>query len=290
MVAATHAPGVAAPENTFKPYNLNMVSLTNGQLSDGPVQSHRLADVVADRIRELILLGDLKDQERLPPLDTLLEQFGVSAPTMREGLRILEAEGLITVQRGSIGGAVVHLPTPKTAAYTLALVLRSQGTNKGDVAEALALLEPMCAMLCAHRPNRRTKIVRELRKVNAEGRALVEGDQLAFNECMTHFHTTLVHRCGNDTLKLLAGALGSICMADVRTWAKSSSAHGHYPTSVERLAAVEVHEHITDLIEAGKELEVAVEMTAHSRVTLKPLYGGSDPAQRVEIQSARVNR
>ena len=266
-----------------------MVSLTNGQLSVGPVQSHRLADVVADRIRELILLGDLKDDERLPPLDSLLEQFGVSAPTMREGLRILEAEGLITVQRGSIGGAVVHRPTPKTAAYTLALVLRGQGTNKGDVAEALALLEPMCAMLCAHRSNRKT-IVRELRKVNAAGRALIDGEEFAFNECMTHFHTTLVHKCGNDTLKLLAGALGSICLPDVRTWAKSSSAHGHYPTGEQRLSAVEVHERITDLIDAGKELEVAVEMTAHARVTLKPLYGGSDPAQRVEIQSARVNR
>jgi GntR family transcriptional regulator, transcriptional repressor for pyruvate dehydrogenase complex len=259
-------------------------------LSDGPVQSHRLADVVADRIRELILVGDVKDEERLPPLDSLVEQFGVSAPTMREALRILEAEGLITVQRGSIGGAVVRRPTPQTAAYTLALVLRSQGTQKGDVAEALLLLEPLCAMLSARRPNRKSKVVKELRKANARARALLEGGDVEFNESMTDFHTQLIDRCGNDTLKLLAGALGSICTPDVRNWATSSAAHGHYPAAGERLDALAEHEHITDLIEAGDEGEVVVAMTAHYRVIQKYLYSGAEPKEPVDSQAVRRSR
>ena len=273
----------------MKPYNVDMVLTAAAPLSDGPVQSHRLADVVADRIRQLILVGDIKDEERLPPLDTLIAQFGVSAPTMREALRILEAEHLITVQRGSIGGSVVQRPTPKAAAYTLALVLRSQGTNKGDVAEALGLLEPLCAMLCARRRDRKSKVVRELRKANATARTLLESDDVAFNECMTEFHTLLVHRCGNDTLKLVVGALGSICMPDVRTWASSSSAHGHYPTE-ERLPALAVHEHITDLIEAGDANEVTIAMMDHTGFVRKTIYGGPDSAQPVDPQAVRRNR
>jgi len=71
-------------------------------LSDGRVQLQRAADVVADRIRELIVSGELADGERLPRLDLLLDEFGISGPSMREALRMLESEGLITVQRGSI--------------------------------------------------------------------------------------------------------------------------------------------------------------------------------------------
>lgn len=254
------------------------------------MQSNRLADVVADRIRELILLGDLKDDERLPPLESLLQQFGVSAPTMREALRVLEAEGLIKVQRGSIGGAIVRRPTPQTAAYTLAVVLRSQNTPKGDVADALSLLEPLCARMGARLRNRKSTVVRELRKINNAARALIDGDELAFNETMINFHTTIVQRCGNDTLKLLTGALGSICLADVRTWAKSTSAHGHYPTAAKRLASVEVHEHITDLIHAGKEAEVAAAMTAHIDETRKHLYGDGDPAEPVDATAVRRGR
>jgi len=258
-------------------------------LADGQVQLPRLANVVADRIRELILLGDLKDGERLPPLDTLLEQFGVSAPSMREALRVLEAEGLVVVQRGSIGGALVKRPTAKTAAYTLALVLRSQGTEKGDVAEAIAVLEPLCATLCARRSDRKTKVVRELRKLNLAARELLDGDGLEFNETMLEFHRMLVRRAGNDTVTLLTRSLGYIWAADVRAWVTSTAAHGHYPTSKGRLPEVECHERITDLIEAGDEAGVAEAMTKHLDVG-RVYREGIDPDQRVDPAAVRFSR
>jgi DNA-binding FadR family transcriptional regulator len=258
-------------------------------LAEGRAQANRLPDVVADRIRDLILTGELKDGERLPPLEALLSQFGVSAPTMREALRILEAEALIKVQRGSVGGAIVRRPTPQTAAYTLAMALRSHGTKKGDVATALFLLEPLCGMLCARLPNRKSTVVRELRKINAASRALIDGNELAFNETMTKFHAILVQRCGNDTLKLLTGALGSICMGDVHNWAESSAAHGRYPTG-EELSSIEAHEKITDLIHAGEHLEVAALLTAHAETTRKYIYEAVNPGALVDPQAIRHNR
>jgi DNA-binding FadR family transcriptional regulator len=246
--------------------------------------------MVAEQIRELILQGDLKDGERLPPLDTLLEQFGVSAPPMREALRVLEAEGLVVVQRGSVGGAIVRRPDAKTAAYTVALVLRAEGTQKRDVAEALALLEPLCAMLCARRTDRKSKVVRELRRLNASSRALIDGDEVAFNDSMTEFHLALVKRCGNDTLTLLAGALGSIWGADLRSWARSTSAHGTYPTRKERLAGIQLHEHVTDRIEAGDEIEVAAAMTGHVDQKRIVYQDGIDPTQLVDPQAVRFGR
>jgi GntR family transcriptional regulator, transcriptional repressor for pyruvate dehydrogenase complex len=40
----------------------------------------------------------------------------VSKPSLREALRILEAEGLLSVQRGNVGGAIVRAPTARSSA------------------------------------------------------------------------------------------------------------------------------------------------------------------------------
>ena len=130
-----------------------------GPLSDGRVQIPRAADMVAERIRELIVTGQLADGERLPSLDGLLAEFGISGPTMREALRMLESEGLITVQRGKVGGAIVHRPSYTDAASTMALVLRSRNTEIADVARSLAVLERQCASLCARRSDRARTVV-----------------------------------------------------------------------------------------------------------------------------------
>jgi DNA-binding FadR family transcriptional regulator len=83
----------------------------------------RVAELVADALRQRILGGDLTDGQLLPNQENLLTEFSVSKPSLREALRILEAEGLITVRRGNVGGAVIHQPQARHAAYTLALVL-----------------------------------------------------------------------------------------------------------------------------------------------------------------------
>jgi DNA-binding FadR family transcriptional regulator len=223
----------------------------------------RLADVVAERIRDAILLGELVDGERLPPVETLLAQFGVSAPSMREALRVLEAEGLIVVQRGGIGGAIVRRPTAKTAAYTLALVLRSLGTPKTDLSKAAILLEPLCVELCAQRGDRKKAVVPVLQDLNAQARALIDGDGVAFNGAMLDFHRSLVELSGNDTITTVTKALEHIRLAEVHAWVTTNAEHGTYPAAVTRRREVEHHEHIVDLITRGDAVGARDAMTEH---------------------------
>jgi GntR family transcriptional repressor for pyruvate dehydrogenase complex len=93
----------------------------------------RLAEMVADVLRRRILAGQLADGSMLPKQEELIDEFGVSKPSMREALRILETEGLITVQRGNVGGAIVHAPQASNAAYMLGLVLQSRSVSLYDV-------------------------------------------------------------------------------------------------------------------------------------------------------------
>jgi DNA-binding FadR family transcriptional regulator len=258
-------------------------------LAEGPVRVSRVADGVAARIRALIIDGKLADGDRLPPLEALIEEFSVSGPSMREALRVLESEGLITVQRGSVGGSVVHRPGPETAAYTVAVVLRSRGTQLQDVFDALALLEPMCATTCARRADRKETVVPELRELNAFSRSIVDGEDVAFSESMMRFHKAVVQRSGNDTLTLVTGILESIWLVHEQTWARATSAHGELFSGAQKLKALECHEQICDLIDAGNDHDVARAVTEHNDVGL--IYGEwIDPTQRVDAEAIRQSR
>jgi DNA-binding FadR family transcriptional regulator len=100
---------------------------------------------VAANLRRQIVRGHLKVGEVLPPEPALLEQFGVSRPGLREAFRILEAESLIHVRRGSGGGARVTPPTLSVALRLVGLVLQMSETTTADVSEARIVLESAIA-------------------------------------------------------------------------------------------------------------------------------------------------
>jgi len=228
-----------------------------------PLRQPRLADLVADHIRDAILGGDLENGDRLPPVDTLLEQFGVSAPSMREALRVLEAEGLIEVQRGGIGGAVIQHPTARNAAYTLAVVLRGQGTTKRDVSSAFALLQPLCAQLCAERRDRQRAVVPELRALNEAAAGLLDTDPVAFNDAMLAYHRAVVRLGGNATLSVVTSALEHVWLADLRARVTVRAAQGDYPPVEVRRHELDRHERMTELIATGNGTAAAAAMAEH---------------------------
>src|SRR5665213_1774964 len=97
----------------------------------------RLAELIAVNLRDRILASEFADGASLPKQEDLLDEFGVSPPSIREALRILETEGLVTVQRGNVGGAIVLQPKVEKVAYMLALVMQASAVSLGDVSHAL---------------------------------------------------------------------------------------------------------------------------------------------------------
>src|ERR1051325_1239182 len=126
-----------------------------------PVKVPKTAELVATQLRNQIVRGELKEGDALPPETNLMEQFGVSRPTLREAFRVLESEALITVRRGSRGGARIDVPNDSVAARYAGLVLQYRGATWADVLEARAVIEPPCAGLLAAR--RTTEDLRRLR-------------------------------------------------------------------------------------------------------------------------------
>jgi GntR family transcriptional repressor for pyruvate dehydrogenase complex len=216
----------------------------------------RLAEIVAASLRDEILGGRLKEGDLLPRQEHLLKEFRVSLPALREAMRILETEGLITVQRGNVGGAVVHLPTPERTAQMISMVLQSRGTTLDDVSGALLYIEPICAQLCAARPDRLTEVVPALREVT-EAQQEQFDDVASYNGNARRFHETLVAKCGNETMIVVLGSLEAIWSGHESSVWKDDGQHGagipdDSPMSGKtRRAALRDHTKILAAIEAG---------------------------------------
>jgi GntR family transcriptional repressor for pyruvate dehydrogenase complex len=242
------------------------------------VQIHqpRLAEMVADALRDRIISGRLKDGDGLPRQEDLLAEFNVSRPSLREALRILESEGLITVRRGNLGGSVVHAPRVGNAAYSVGLVLQSRGVPMTDLRDALKSIEPVCAGMCAAREDRHEAVLPVLRAIHDEVVAAVD-DEVGFTVAARRFHEQLVAVCGNETLIVVVGALESLWSSREEAWARDASLTGEFPDRRRRMTGVRAHERILRSIEDGAVDRVQQEARVHLESTLLYAVGGNRP-------------
>lgn len=205
--------------------------------------------MVADTLRERILSGEYPDQAMLPKQEELVEEFRVSLPSVREALRSLETEGLITVVRGNVGGSVVHLPQPAKVGYMLGMVLQSRGTTVDDMVHAITLLQPLCARECALRRDRRRAVVPVLRRTIEASEAAIE-DASEFAHHSRLLHLQLVELCGNDTFIVLFGALERLWAAQVDSTPDIANL-GEFARRATRDRSAAEHRQLLDLIIAG---------------------------------------
>jgi DNA-binding FadR family transcriptional regulator len=204
--------------------------------------------MIADSLRRRILDGTLADGDVLPKVDDLLQEFPVSKPSIREAMRILETEGLISVRRGNVGGAVIHTPKPNTAGYILGMVLQMRRTRVTDLAEALAEFEPACAAKAAESPRRMEELVPLLNRLNEE-LANNLADVPTFTLLSRRFHEAVIRGCGNATMALVAGSLGALWSNHELKWA--ATAEDRDPTHAARESVLRTHIKITEAIEEG---------------------------------------
>jgi GntR family transcriptional regulator, transcriptional repressor for pyruvate dehydrogenase complex len=213
------------------------------------IRQPRVAEIVASRLRDDILSGRIREGDVLPSQDILLAEFGVSPPALREAIHILETDGLISVRRGNVGGAVVHPPSAERTAHMISMVLQTRSATPVDVSGALMHLEPICAGMCAARDDRMAEVVPYL---EAEIRTQTEQfDNLSrYVPNARRFHEAIVSRCGNEPMILLIGSLELIWSAH------ESSVWSDDPDPMERKtmrAALRDHQRLLDAILDGNE-------------------------------------
>ncbi len=241
-----------------------------------PMRAPKTAELIATHLRRQIVRGELKAGETIPPEQQLMEQFGVSRPTLREAYRILEAESLIGVRRGARGGAQVLEPDPIIAARHVALLLQLQGTTIQDVYEARLVGEPACARLLAAR--RTQQDIDDLREVSNHLGLLLEAsaadtpDMSHWSSTTYRFHELIMQRCGNRTLAVQGAVLADIVAVHL-TQAIATGMSREVDQNVARFRkTMRSYEKLIRLVEAKDADGAEKHWRAHMEVAAKYIF------------------
>ena len=100
---------------------------------------------VSEEIKTWVVDRDLKQGDKLPNEAEMIALFGVSKGTVREALRILEAEGLISTRTGPGGGSFVNKVTDDHAKSLLANYFYFERLSLADFYQLRKILEPELA-------------------------------------------------------------------------------------------------------------------------------------------------
>jgi GntR family transcriptional regulator, transcriptional repressor for pyruvate dehydrogenase complex len=100
---------------------------------------------VAEAIKDWIVQEHFGAGDRLPSEPELIERFGMAKGTIREAMRILEAQGLVKSRTGPGGGTFVHEVSKERARALLGNYFYFQNLTIRDIYDLRRVLEPELA-------------------------------------------------------------------------------------------------------------------------------------------------
>jgi len=168
-----------------------------------PVRTTRTFESAIEHLTEAIEQAGLRTGDKLPNESVLAERLGISKPTLRQALRVLELSGLVEVRRGKSGGIfVVTDLVPSVAIFT---AVKLEEAAAIDVLRARRVLERAVAqeaMRVATAPD----LVELERTVELLERHLGERPSVMRADAM--FHRALVRSCRNETIQAAMRGVG----------------------------------------------------------------------------------
>jgi DNA-binding FadR family transcriptional regulator len=111
-------------------------------------------EVLARKLVHDIAEGGYREGDLLPPEATMVDTYDVGRATLREALRLLESQGLVSMRRGQGGGPVVGTANPEHLSRISSLYFSFEGCTYGELGEAMLVVDPWLAELAAGGPDR----------------------------------------------------------------------------------------------------------------------------------------
>lgn len=100
---------------------------------------------VAEEIKSWIVAEQMAPGDRLPAEHQMIDRFAMSKGTIREAMRILEAQGLVKTRTGPGGGSFVHEVSEVRARALLGNYFYFKNLSVSDIYELRIALEPSLA-------------------------------------------------------------------------------------------------------------------------------------------------
>ncbi len=168
-------------------------------------RTEKKAERLARRILDDVLDQGLSTGAPLPNEATMLGHYGVGRITLREALRILEVQGLLTIRPGPNGGPVVAHADSRDFGRMSSLFFRAAGVRLVDLMEARNLMEVAAARLAAQK--RDDDGIERLRTVLKALESLQgEESNAAFLAISRDFHDVVNSMSGNPAVDLVSSS------------------------------------------------------------------------------------
>lgn len=216
-----------------------------------PVPSYRnKSEQVADTLISRIIDGRLKPGDMLGTEADLLAEHGVSRPTLRESLRMLEAQGVVALRPGPGGGVMIDRPSIDSLAHALSVFLYLQGVPFGTVLKARAVIEPALAFEAATHGTDADfdELAQSITRMRATA------DQAAFVHENRIFHEIIARAGRNQVLESFWAAISLLATGEQ---------HGISYSFGNRVHVADAHDEILAACRARDPQLAATRMAAH---------------------------
>lgn len=227
-----------------------MVTERNGMITPDIVIPKNKSEYVAQRILDRIISANLTEGSIVGTEAELLLQFNVSRPTLRESLRILEAQGVLELRPGPKGGIIVTMPGMDVLAHGLSVYLRLHKVPFIAVLKAREAIEPALAAAAA---TDRTEEELEKLQESVDRIRTVETEQEFFEE-NRQFHSLVAQAGRNEVMKIFWTTISILA---------SGEQHGVKYTLANQRHVADAHQAIVDAIRDQDPRLAAERMGAH---------------------------
>lgn len=205
----------------------------------GRISVPKSSEVLADRLRREILGETYPPGSLLPTERELVLTTGLSRGSVREALRILEAQGLVNTRAGQ--GLTVCRPTDALLSSHIRLYAKGRSVPLQSLVEVRQALAPMVSFLAA--VNRTEADLAELTAIAGRLEEAETRDHAQFLEENANWHLALAAASHNELLSAL--------MSSVRDLMLEVSKIEIFATKEVRARALHAHRRILEAIVAG---------------------------------------
>jgi len=224
--------------------------------------STTLHDLLVGQLRAILLNGELPDGSRIPEAE-LCRRFGVSRTPLREALKIMAAEGLVTLRPNR--GAVVAPVDPSAI---------------GPIFELKGALERLIGLLAPERANAEDLAdVETLHAALKDAQALQ--DKRAYTRLNFAFHQRLAQATKNPLLAQHYEALQQ------KIW-RYRFAVNEFAERIDE--SYREHERIMIALRAGARLDLAERLEEHNRLTGEAMSRTLADTSKLERTQSRRRR
>ena len=165
---------------------------------------------VAEEIKDWVVERGLQPGDRLPGETELIERFGMSKGTIREAMRLLQAQGLVETKTGPGGGSFVGEVTRERATALLANYFYFRDVTIDDIYQVRIALEPALAASLAGRLSAgQIAELEEIMEAYAHAAADAEEERRQ-HVASLKFHARLSDFGGNALLGFFIGFMAQI--------------------------------------------------------------------------------